>query len=130
MSKLNISNTHTTGGHKVLLFCAFLGLISTTCSKELFALADGSSTQAPALNCNELLESAQKLRSVSLSMLATVREQRSQTEKMIKALGPDVAEEAISVLSDQEKQLQKTLRDVEAIHCSSEPTPLSADVLR
>ena len=118
------------GVRKAILLGGVVWLTSIIGFREPFAQPAYLSSQIGSLNCNDLLESARKLRSVSLAMLATVREQRSQAGKMRKALGPDVADESVAVLSDQERQLKKTLRDVETIHCPSVLAPPSADAPR
>jgi hypothetical protein len=114
------------GGRKAIALCVLLA--------ALFVADCGASAQSPELpitdrvpNCDELLESARKLRGVSLAMLATLRDRRDQLEKMRVMLDSDVVAESIAVLSDQETKLLQTLRAAEAAACSSVSPPPQDD---
>jgi len=59
-------------------------------------------------------------------MLTAVQEQRKKAEKMRDVLGPDVADESIAFLAEQERQLESTVRLADAVRCPSAATPHSA----
>jgi hypothetical protein len=113
-----------------IVLCTAVGLAWSLWAAQVLAQSGEQSSTAVPLDCKKLLESAQKLRSASIDMLATVREQRKQAEKMRDALGPDVADESIAFLVEQERQLQLTLREADAIRCPPASTPQSPDTPR
>jgi hypothetical protein len=110
-----------------LVLCGVAGIASSIGSGQL--LAQGL-PRAQLLDCKQLLEGAERLKSASSDMLAAVRQQRERAKKMRDMLGPDVADESIAFLAAQERQLESTVREAEAIRCPVAPAAQSPETPR
>jgi hypothetical protein len=81
----------------------------------------GGNIETVLPDCKALIESSQKVESSLRKMLAEVRRQLSEAEKLSKAVGPDASEDSLVLFSDQQKHLSAMLRELQMVDCGPHP---------